>query len=204
LISLVLFFGYSALEVYQFVKIPAYVAGSALAAWGLWQLPAAGNLSRRWRTYIRCALVLVCLQIYFAPFLAWWRMAPEMLYYFVNVLGLLLAGMLALIFVNLLAADVFHCLRHRSGEVEALVFALGVVLLMIAPLGLTVLLSLLAVWRQDVCFAGDMWQTVIRLPVWVYMLMTLPCSLTLIAVWKAKIVCYRRLAAELAAERAKA
>ncbi len=190
LLAMALFFGNASVEVFQALRLPAYVAGSGLAAWGLWTLGAAGAVSPRWRRRVRATLAMVCLQIYFAPFLEWWKAAPGVTFYFLNVLGLLLASMLAFFLVNLLAADACRRLRQSGGQVEALAFAAGVVLLMIAPLALTSLFSLLAALRYQTGFAVEMWQTVIRLPAWVYMVLTLPCSLTLVAVWKIKTLCY--------------
>ncbi len=190
------FFGNAAVEMFSFVKLPAYVAGSCVIAWGLWMLPAAGAISPRWRRRVRAALALAGLQIYFAPFLEWWKLAPHAAFYFVNILGLLMASMGMLLIINLLAADVFRCLQDRGGQLEALAFAWGVVLLMIAPLLLTTAFCLLAAFRYDSDFVFEMWQTVVQLPIWIYMLLTVPCSLTLIAVWKVKALCYRRLAQE--------
>lgn len=201
LIAMALFFGNAAVEVLHAVKLPAYVAGSALAAWGLWILPAGGAGGPRWRNLVRASLALVCLQIYFSPFLEWWKLSPCSLFYFLNVLGLLLASMLVFFFVNLLAADLFRRFQRRGARIEALVFALGVLLLMIAPLVLTAAFSLMAALRYQTDFAGEMWRAFIQLPSWVYMLLTLPCSLTLVALWKAKDMCYRRLT-EDAAEQA--
>lgn len=194
LIAMILFFGNAAVEVFHFVKLPAYVVGCALAAWGLWMLPTAGAVSLKWRPRVRAAMALVFLQIYFAPFLEWWKGSPHVAFYFVNVLGLLLVGMLMLFFVNLLAADAFGRLRDRGGRIEALIFAWGVVLLMIAPLVLTAACCLLAAFRYKTDFEFEMWQAVGQLPIWIYMVLTIPCSLTLIATWKAKDSCYRRLA----------
>ncbi len=193
LIAMIMFFGNAAVEVFHYVRIPGYVVGSLLAAWGVWMLSEAGVVSAKWRRRVRVALILVFLQVYFAPFLEWWKVSPHLLFYFVNVLGLLLVSMLTLFYVNLLAADVFHRLPHRGGRIEALAFGGGVLLLMIVPLVITVIFCLVAAVRYQTDFEFEMWQTIIRIPIWIYMILTLPCSLTLIASWKAKDLCYRRL-----------
>ncbi len=196
LLAMVLFFGNAAVELFHFVNLPAYMAGSALAAWGLWMLSDAGSVSLRWRRRVRAALALLLLQIYFAPFLEWWKAAPGIDFYFINVLGLLLVSLLAFFFVNLLAADTFRRLQERGAQIEALVFALSVVLLMIVPLVLTTGFSLMVALRYKTDFAVEMWQSVMQLPTWVYTILTLPCSLTLVAVWKAKVLCYHCMAEE--------
>ncbi len=197
LLAMVLFFGNAAVELFHCVKLPAYVAGSALAVRGLWMLSDAGPVSLRWRRRVRAALALLLLQIYFAPFLEWWKAAPGIDFYFINVLGLILISMLAFFFVNLLAADTFWRMQGgRGAQIEALVFALGVVLLMIVPLIVTIGFSFMAAWRYNTNFALEMWQSVMHLPTWAYMILTLPCSLTLITAWKAKVLCYSRVVEE--------
>lgn len=193
LIAVILFFGNAAVEFFYFMKVPAYVAGSGLVAWGLWILPAAGDITPHWRRRVRLTLALVFMQIYFAPFLEWWKLAPQTALYFINLLGLLLASMLVLLLTNLLAADIFRRLGNRVGRIEALAFAWGVVLLMIAPLLLTAAACLLAAFRYESDFVFEMWQIVVQLPIWTYMLLSMPYSLTLIIAWKVKTVCYRRL-----------
>lgn len=194
LIAMVLFFGNASVEVFHFVRIPAYVVGSALAAWGLWMLSEAGGVEAKWHSRVRAALAMVGLQIYFSPFFEWWKMSPHVLIYMANVLGLLLVSMLALLWVNVLAASVFRRLADRGGQIEAWSFAGSIVLLMIAPLVLTVIFCLVAAMRYHTDFEFEIWETVVRLPIWVYMILTIPCSLTLIASWKVKELCYRRLA----------
>ncbi|MBU4199869.1 MAG: hypothetical protein KKE37_04970 [Verrucomicrobia bacterium] len=194
LIAMILFFGNASVEVFHFVRVPAYIAGSALVAWGLWMLSGAGAVGAQWRTHVRMVMALVFLQVYFAPFFEWWKMSPHVLIYLANVLGLLLVSMLALFWVNVLAADVFRRLSNRGGQIEAWVFAGSVILLMIAPLVLTVIFCLVAALRYQTEFEFEIWQTVVRLPIWVYMILTIPCSLTLIVSWKVKELCYGRLA----------
>ena len=194
LIAMVLFFGNAAVELFHFIRIPAYVVGSALAVWGVWMLNHAGVVSSKWRRRVRVTMILVFLEIYFAPFLEWWKLSPHTPFYLANVLGLLLVSMLTLFYVNLLALEVFRRLPDRAGQMEAMVFGGAVVLLMITPLILTVLFCLVAALRYQTDFEFEIWQAVVRLPIWVYMILTVPCSLTLIAAWKAKNLCYGRLA----------
>lgn len=194
LIAMILFFGNAAVEVFHFVRMPAYVAGSALVAWGLWMLAGAGGVGLKWRIHVRAAMALVLMQIYFAPFFEWWKMAPHELIYLANVLGLLLVSMLALFGINVLAADVCRRLADRGGQLEAWAFAGSIILLMILPLVLTVIFCLVAALRYQTDFEFEIWQTIVRLPIWVYMILTIPCSLTLIASWQVKELCYRRLA----------
>jgi len=188
-----LFLSQAGLEFFSGVHIPAYVVGAGLIGWGLWLVQSAGPISRRWHRRTRMALRLVCLVIYFAPFIAWWQAMPRENLFLVNVLGLLLADMGILLLVNLLAAEACILFQERGGQVESQVFAFGVVILMIAPFLIGLLFVLVASIRYDCLFAEEIWLTVNRVPIWLYVATTLPCSLTLVAAWKAKVICYRRL-----------
>ncbi len=194
LVALILFFGRVSIVVTPGMKISAYVVGCALAAWGVWTLAAAGLDSRWWRRCWRATLGLLLLTIYFAPFLEWWKRAPQVPLYLVNVLGLLLASMLTLLLLDLLAADIFRRLEQWPARREALAFGGSVFLLMIAPLVVTVLASLWATIRYQTSFEFEMWRMILHLPIGVYAILTVPCSLTLFTIWKARALCYQRLA----------
>lgn len=64
---------------------------------------------------------------------------------------------------------------------------------MIAPFLIGLLFALVASIRYNSLFAEEIWLTVNRVPIWLYVATTLPCSLTLVASWKAKALCYQRL-----------
>lgn len=188
-----LFLGQAVLEVFHGTRIPAYVAGAVLIGWGLWLLQTAGPVSRNWQRRTRMAQVLAFLLIYFAPFIIWWKTMPYANLFLVNVLGLLLTVMGILLLVNLLTADAFILFRERGNQVESQVFALGVIIMMIVPFLIGLLFALVASLRYDSTFAQEIWLTMNRVPPWLYITATLPCSLTLVASWKAKALCYQRL-----------
>jgi len=193
LIMVGLFLSQAGLEVFRGVRIPAYVVGAGLIGWGAWLLQSAGPISRRWHARTRTTLELVCLAVYFSPFIGWWQAMPGEIFFLVNVLGLLMAGMGILLLINLLSAETCILFKERGGQVESQVFALGVVLLMIAPFLIGLLFALVASIRYNSVFAEEIWVTINRMPVWLYVATTLPCSLTLVASWKAKALCYQRL-----------
>ena len=188
-----LFLSQASLEVFHGIRIPAYVVGAGLIGWGIWLLQSAGPVSRKWHRRTRMALRLVFLIIYFAPFIAWWKAMPRENIFLVNVLGLLLTGMGILLLINLLTADAYILFKERGGQVESQVFAFGVVILMIAPFLIGLLFALVASIRYNSLFAEEIWMTINRMPIWLYVATTLPCSLTLVASWKAKACCYQRL-----------
>ena len=188
-----LFLSQAGLEVFHGIRIPAYVLGAGLIGWGLWLLQSAGPARRSWQRRTRMALGLAFLVIYFAPFIAWWQAMPYENLFLVNVLGLLLTGMGILLLVNLLAAETFGLFEERGNRVESQVFAFGVVILMIAPFLIGLLFALVASMRYNAPFAEEIWLTINCVPIWLYVATTLPCSLTMVASWKAKAICYQRL-----------
>ena len=188
-----LFLSQAELEVFHGIRIPAYVLGAGLIGWGLWLLQSAGPAKRSWQRRTRMALGLTFLIIYFAPFIGWWQAMPYENFFLVNVLVLLLTGMGILLLVNLLSAETFGLFEERGGRVESQVFAFGVVILMIAPFLIGLLFALVASMRYNAPFAEEIWLTINRVPIWLYVATTLPCSLTMVASWKAKTICYQRL-----------
>ena len=188
-----LFLSQAGLEAFHGIRIPAYVLGAGLIGWGLWLLQSAGLARRSWQRRTRMALGLAFLIIYFAPFIAWWQAMPYENLFLVNVLALLLTGMGLLLLVNLLTADACILFKERGGQVESQVFAFGVVILMITPFLIGLLFALVASIRYNSSFAEEILVTINRMPIWLYVATTLPCSLTLVASWKAKALCYQRL-----------
>jgi len=176
---------HATLEVFHGFRVPAYVLGSLVLAWGVSILKQAGPPARHWQIRVRLTLGLVLLQIYFAPFTVWWREAPQTLYFFVNVWFLLLTTLLGLLMINVLAALTAQRVRNRDEEAEAWLFAAGVVVLMIVPLLMVSLAGFLISLRDDTSFAAEVWSMVDRVPPWLFMTFTLPCSLTLVSAWKA-------------------
>lgn len=188
-----LFLGQAALEVFHGLRIPAYIAGAASIGWGVWFLQTAGPISRNWQRRAQMALILASLAVYFAPFTVWWKAMPYANLFLVNVLALLLTGMGILLLVNLLTADAFILFKERGNQIESQVFALGVVIMMIAPFIVGLISALVGTIHYESKFSEEIWLTVNRVPPWLYIAATLPCSLTLVAAWKAKALCYRQL-----------
>ncbi len=195
LLNMMLFFGQASLELFHYIRIPAYVIGAAVVVWGLFSLYDAGRISKTWRRRVRLTIVLVLLEIYFAPFAEWWKNMPDMMFYLINCFGLLLTSMLILLAVNILAAEVSRYLNDRSGQIESYLFAFGIILFMILPLIISMVFCSIAAFRYDTSFYVEVWCVINRMPPWVSFFIIIPCSLTLIALWKAKDLCYRTLCA---------
>lgn len=188
-----LFLSQAVLEVFRFMRIPAYIAGAGLIGWGIWLLHSIGPINPRWQRRTRTALLLVALVIYFAPFIGWWQAKPQLNWFLINIFILLLSGMGILLLINLLTAETFRLFAERGSQLESLSFAAGVVILMIAPFLVALLFALVASTRYDLIFAEEIWLTISRVPSWFLCVSLLPCSLTLVASWKAKAICYQRL-----------
>jgi hypothetical protein len=178
-------------EIFHLVRVPAYVAGVALIAFGLVMLQKVQRDIMIWQQRIRRALVLSGLALYFAPFINWWLSMPEVTLFLVNVLGLLLACMVILVMLNILAANVLGRFQERGCQIEAQLYAAAVIGLMILPFLLGVLFALVAAIRYEARFAEEVWLMITRIPIWVYVFATVPCSLTLVALWKTRSLCYR-------------
>ncbi len=103
--------------------------------------------------------------------------------------------MLVLFYINLLAAEAHRILNERGGQIESKLFALSVVLLMIVPLFIALAFPLITAIRFNTSLYFEIWTVISRVPAWTYVFFTVPCSLTLMASWKAKDRCYRELCA---------
>ncbi len=196
LLSVVLLFSNAFFELFEVVRIPAYLLGSAIAAWGLFGMREAGLVSRVWTRRRRFAFLLILLHIYFAPFVVWWSGMPESAFFLVNFLCFILVGMLCLLSINLLAAESARCLNHRGDWVEAWLFAAGTVMFMMVPFLFWVAGPVAAVVRFKTSLYYELWSASNRTPDWVRIFICLPCSLTLVSAWKARSQCYRRFLAE--------
>lgn len=178
---------------FHYLRLPAYVVGTIVIAWGVRRLRENPCRHPVWERRRQTLMALLALAIYFAPFIEWWRTWPRQTYLMVNMLGMLFTGMLMLFYINLLAAEVGRRLRRSGVAWEAQIYATAVVVLMMAPLAAAILFSMLAAIRYDTPFGPELLQTLRRVPVWIYALASIPASLTLIAAWKARDLCYQGL-----------
>ena len=191
LLGLVLFFADASFEFFDAVRIPAYGIGSSVAAWGLLMLNDSGRVSRTWARRGGIALATVLLQIYFVPFVGWWRAAPQVSFLVANYLSLILAGMFSLFYMNLLAAESARRLFDRAGRIESLLFAAAVVILMIIPFGALVFQRGMACVNGAAAPYSELIFLVNRAPLWARGVAAIPCALTLVSLWKARDRCYR-------------
>lgn len=190
LLSLVLCLGLSSVVIPHIGSFPAFVVGVVIAAWGYSALQDAGPITARWLACMRAALFLIGLELYFAVFYQWWLERPETPLFLVNILALILVILLVFLATNIALAQLGAALGEKELRMEARLFAGGIVFLLILPLGAAVFFSGMACLRYESSLYEELWQTFMLAPGWSYILFMIPCSLTLIGVWKAKNRCY--------------
>lgn len=172
--------------------VPAYFCGTLLHGWGLGTLWRAGRISARWNLRLTTALALVLLEIYFFPFVRWWKMMPYISYFTVNVGLLVLAVIASLVISNLLAADFFRRLALKGERLEAQIYAFSVLFFMALPLLLACVFSIISAWHYQTVFYDEFIQAVYSVPLWFYVVLFVPYSLTLVMLWKARDRSYQR------------
>ena len=195
-LTAVLFFSQVQMEFFSGARLPAYFIGTVFQFWGLMTLRRAGRMSARWSFCIVLAVMLTLAEIYFFPFVYWWRLMPHIIFYTVNV-GILAASVILVLYlINIIAADFFGHLALRGERLEARIYAGAVVAFMGVPFILGVVFAGMSSLRYDALFIDELADAVTRIPVWFYFIVTIPCSLTMAVLWKARDRGYQRYCRE--------
>lgn len=179
-------------EFFSGFRLPAYFLGTFLHCWGLATLWRAGKISSRWRLLLSSAIFLVLLEVYFFPFVRWWSMMPYVSFYTINVGTLVVAVILSLYVCNLIVADFFYRLSMKGEGLEAKIYAGAVVGFMAIPFFAAVVFSTISALRYQTVFIDELIEAVHRVPLWLYVVTTIPYSLTLAILWKARDRSYRQ------------
>ena len=187
-LSLLLFSGTLDIRLFSFVRMPAYVLGIFLAYLGAVSLQRAGPLSDTWARRVRQALFLLLVEVYLAPFVYWWRQMPQIPYFAVNMTGFILCTTWGLFVVNRLAGEVCNLLYDRTLFIEAQVAGWLTAGFMIIPFAYAVCYSVWTVLRPDDDFFFNL-----DLPLWIYVLVLLPFTITMAVSWKIKERCLQVL-----------
>jgi len=191
-LTAVLLLSQTRIEFLTSVRLPAFFAGTALHFWGVATLWRAGLIGPRWRGRLLLAGLLVLLEIYFFPFALWWKAMPYVLYFACNV-GVLILSVIASLFVcNMIAADVFRSFSLKGECLEAQIYGVAVVFFMALPLLVAVVSSMIAALRYETVFCDELIGLIYRVPVWLYIIVMIPFSLTLATLWKARDRSYQR------------
>jgi hypothetical protein len=178
------------------LKIPAYLLGTVVHFWGLVTLYRAGEVSARWNTRLSLAIVLVLMEVFFFPFMRWWKMMPAISYFTWNIGVLSLSAVCSLLLCNLIAADFFRRLALKGECLEASIYALAVIIFMAFPFFAAVIFSFIASRRYQTFFSDEIIEAVYQVPVWLYFIVVIPVSMTLAILWKARDRSYQRFCKE--------
>lgn len=191
-LTAVLFLSQVKLEFFSGLRLPAYFIGTALHCWGLLTLRNAGKISARWNLCLVTAILLALSQIYFFPFMYWWKIMPYIPFFTFNVGALAAAVILSLYLSNIIVADFFRYLSLKGERLEAQFYAGAVIAFMAVPLIVAVVFSSISALRYQTIFLDELIEAVRRVPIWLCIIVTVPYSLTLAVLWKARDRSYRQ------------
>ena len=191
-LTAVLFLSQVKIEFFSGLRLPAYFVGTILHCWGLMTLRRAGKISDRWSFCLLLAILLALSQIYFFPFVYWWKNMPYIFFFTFNVGAMTVAVILSLYVVNIIVADFFRHLSLKGERLEAQIYAGSVIAFMAVPLIVAVVFSSISASRYQTMFLGEFFDLIRRIPIWLYVIVTIPYSLTLAVLWKARDRSYQR------------
>ena len=195
-LTAVLFLSQVNLEFFSGFRVPAYFIGTAIHCWGLMTLRHAGKVSAGWRFCLGLAILLALAQIYFSPFVFWLKKMPYVYFFVGNVGALAAAVILSLYVINMIVADFFRSLSLKGERLEAQVYAGTVIIFMAVPLVVAVIFSGISAARYETMFLDELLEAVRRIPIWLYVIVTIPYSLTLAVLWKARDRSYQQFCRE--------
>ncbi len=184
------------LEFFSGLRLPAYCVGTALNCWGLITLRRAGKVSARWNGCLGLAIFLAFLQVYFIPFVYWWKNMPYIPFFTFNVGVLAVAVILTLYLSNIIVGDFFQRLSLKGERLEARIYAGSVIAFMAIPLVVAVVFSYISAGRYQTVFLDELIAAMRRVPIWMYVVVTVPYSLTLAVLWKARDRSYQHFCKE--------
>lgn len=195
-LTAVLLLSQAKVEVFSGVRAPAFFLGTVVTLWGLLTLLRAGRVSPAWNLRLSWAVVFVFLQLYFFPFVRWWKLMPYIAFYTANIGALVAAAIASLCMINMIAADYFRQMSLRAERLEARIYAGLVVLVMALPLFAAVCFSAGAAFRYQTIFMEELFDLMRRIPIWLFVVATIPYSLTLAILWKARDRSYQQFCRE--------
>lgn len=171
----------------QFFRLPTYIFAVLLFYWGLTALHRVTPLSPAWKRYIRLALVLSFLMLYFAPFIFWWKRQPEQNHFAMNLFALLLAVTWMMWLVNKLAEEVAIALEDRVFLIETRLCGWAVLGFLLVPLSGFILYAMTISVRQGIPLFHIIEEIrfVSHLH-WLLAFVLLPLTLTVSIAWKTK------------------
>ncbi|MDD5482210.1 MAG: hypothetical protein PHP98_00965 [Kiritimatiellae bacterium] len=191
-LAAVLFLSQAKFEFFANIRLPACFLGIAFYCWGLLTLLRAGKISSGWNFHVGLALLLALLEIYFFPFVRWWRAMPYVSFFTFNVGALAAAVIVSLYLSNIIAADFFNRLSLKKERLESRIYAGTVAVFMALPLLAAVVLANFSARRYQTMFLDELAGLAHDVPIWLYIIVTVPYSLTLAVLWKARDRSYQK------------
>lgn len=117
---------------------------------------------------------------------------PYISFFTFNIGALAVAVILSLYLSNIIAADFFRRLSLNGDRLEAQIYAGAVIVFMAAPLFVAIVFSSVSALRYQTIFLDELIEAVHRVPIWLYVVITIPYSLTLAVLWKARDRSYQQ------------
>lgn len=173
-----------------FRDVPPHLVGVVMVCAGAVMLVRAGLVTPGWRKAAREVLAAALLLAYLGPFVYWSARLPVDSLYYQGNLGLLLGGLIWLLFrVNTVAAEVGILAGDQSFVAESRLSGWVVLVLTVLPgLGGAIAGAILA-GRYHSTMLAELQGLGRHLPFWIAMWLVIPLALSMSSAWKAKEHC---------------
>jgi hypothetical protein len=189
LLFLLLFFNAISIHIPGHGLIPSYLLGSVVIYVGILYLYSAGVFTVRGHRLLRWMGFALFLHIYFAPFVMWWQAAPQVTYFFLNVIGLLTCAVWILFLTNKIAREMGYAFKIPSLQTESYLSLWAFFALLILPCVLFISYCAAVAVKTHSTLQAEMLMVLYHLPRWEIMLLLVPVALTMSICWKAKQAC---------------
>jgi hypothetical protein len=179
------------------------VVASSLLFYGLWQLGRFQKQERVWRQSLERAKLAAIFSLGLSPFLYWWCQLPEVFFFKLMAMGLVLSGLAFLYCLNLVLQRLAAMLPDETLRHETRLFTSVNIYFLLAILVFTSSTFLVILLRSATRFAGSHYMATLFKPVpqmvyfflvdsgtlWLMVLVVLlPLAITMALIWKIKEV----------------
>jgi len=191
--GLLLFTDVIAIRTPILLKLPAYTVGVLAVAAGAAIINRMPPLSVRWGRLSRQLLAACLLQLYMVPFVGWWQLAPDKLFYAVNLVAMLVVAVWLLAVICLVAAESGYMLHHDALHAEGRICAVVVPLIFFGPTCFVAFQSVIGTTARGSALLMEIVSFTPMEHAWMRFVATIPFLLTMAVVWEAKECCLGRL-----------
>lgn len=192
LLGLLLFSGFLSVRTATFSRVSPELPGLALVLAGSFFLWSSGALSVPWHRAARRVLAAAVCVIGLAPFLSWWRAAPQVLFFSANMMLLMAVTLWFLLEVHRLVAELGRITGNITLLVEARMCLWSTALLYGIPLLAIIMKWSPTVFDRGVAGAYMLPIFVMSWPMWIHVVMVMPFLLVMAIAWEAKEICLKR------------